>query len=178
MSSCNWCKTSVYMLKILTFWLYLFFWTLKKRWQLEYMVRLREQTHICVQILHGGFWIWPQEGFSEELVRWAEWGGSLLRQESEAGKACAQVSSYNKHKTAPMIQPLVFCTIMRVNYDWIVMICYIPKLYDHVRFTNGPLRYDLYRQGRYVLKITPVGFCSWCGIWLKNTKNNKQPNGI
>ena len=39
-----------------------------------------------------------------------------------------------------------FCNIMRVNYHWIMMICYIPKVYDHVRFTNGPLRYDLHRQ--------------------------------
>ena len=40
----------------------------KQRRHFEYMVRLREQTYICVQILQSGFWIWPQEGFSPELV--------------------------------------------------------------------------------------------------------------
>ena len=36
-----------------------------------------------------------------------------------------------------------FCPIVCGNYDWIMMIRFIPKVYDHVRFTNGPLRFDL-----------------------------------
>ena len=83
---------------------------------------------------------WPQEGTPG--LHTAPSFDRNLKVERRAAKYPRITSTSGPNDSA-----FGFCPIICGNYDRITMICYIPKVYDHVRSGNGPLRYDLHGQG-------------------------------